>query len=387
MTEKNTYRPATLLVHQGQDRDPATGAATVPIYQASTYHHPDGQPQEYDYARSGNPSRQQVEDAIALLEGGVRGFAYGSGMAAIGSALSLLKSGDHLIAPDDLYGGTFRYLTMILPEQGVEVSLVDQTDLNRVEEAIRPNTRAILMETPSNPLFKVADIRALVDIARRRQLLTLIDNTFMTPLLQRPLALGVDISIHSATKFLGGHSDLLAGLVTTADPELAKGLKRYQNAMGAVLGPFDCFLLSRGIKTLKLRLEAAQRNAALLAERLQQHPAVARVYYPGLADFAGRRIHSAQATGAGAVLSFELKDDKQVQPLLKSVRLPIIAPSLGGVETILTHCWSMSHAAIPAADKKQMGILPSLLRISAGIEDGEDLWEDLQRGLVANLNQ
>jgi len=386
MTEKNTYRPATLLVHQGQDRDPATGAATVPIYQASTYHHPDGQPREYDYARSGNPSRQQVEDAIALLEGGVRGFAYGSGMAAIGSALSLLKSGDHLIAPDDLYGGTFRYLTMILPEQGVDVSLVDQTDLSRVEEAIRPNTRAILMETPSNPLFKVADIRALVEIARRHNLLTFIDNTFMTPLLQRPLALGVDISIHSATKFLGGHSDLLAGLVTTADPELAKGLKRYQNAMGAVLGPFDCFLLSRGIKTLKLRLEAAQRNAALLAERLQQHPAVARVHYPGLADFAGRRIHSAQATGAGAVLSFELKDDKQVQPLLKSVRLPIIAPSLGGVETILTHCWSMSHAAIPAADKKQMGILPSLLRISAGIEDGEDLWEDLQRGLVAPQN-
>jgi len=381
MSAEHKYRPATILVHQGHDRDPATGAAAIPIYQASTYHHPGGQPQEYDYSRSGNPSRQQVEDAIALLEGGVRGFAYGSGMAAIGSALSLLKSGDHLIAPDDLYGGTFRYLTMILPDQGIEISLVDQSDPQQVEDAVRPNTRAILMETPSNPLFKVADIRALVEIARRRGLLTFIDNTFMTPLLQKPLALGVDVSIHSATKFLGGHSDLLAGVATTADPDLAKGLKRYQNAMGAVLGPFDCFLLARGIKTLKVRLEAAQKNAALLAERLQRHPAVARVLYPGLPEFAGRKVHSAQATGAGAVLSFELKDEKQVQPLLKTVALPIIAPSLGGVETILTHCWSMSHAAIPAADKRQMGILPSLLRISAGIEDGEDLWDDLEEGL------
>jgi len=380
MTDK---RIATLLVHQGQDRDPATGAATVPIYQASTYHHPGGVGQEFDYARSGNPSRQQVEDAIALLEGGVQGFAYASGMAAIGSSLALLQSGDHVLAPDDLYGGTFRYLTIMLPQQGIEVTLVDQSDPEAVAAAIRPDTRALLLETPSNPLFKITDLRAMVAIARAHNLLTLLDNTFMTPLLQRPLELGIDISIHSATKFLGGHSDLLAGLVTTADPELAKRLKRFQNAFGAVLGPFDCFLLSRGIKTLKVRLEAGQHNAALLAERLATHPAVKRVIYPGMADFPGRSIHFGQAGGAGAVLSFELKDASRVRSLLETVRLPIIAPSLGGVETILTHCWSMSHAAIPAGTKRSMGIGEGLLRISAGIEDVEDLWEDLEQGLAA----
>lgn len=383
MNKNKTYRPATLLVHQKADRDPATGAAAIPIYQASTYHHTGGESGEYDYARSGNPSRQQVEDAIALLEGGVSGFAYSSGMAAIASSLSLLKCGDHLIAPDDLYGGTFRYLSIILPDMGIEVNLIDQSDPQKVEDAVKPNTRGILMETPSNPLFKVADIRALVDIARRHGLMTFIDNTFMTPLLQKPLELGVDVSIHSATKFLGGHSDLLAGLATTADTDLAKRLKRFQNGFGSVLGPFDSFLLARGIKTLKVRLEAAERNACLLAERLRQHPAIAAVHFPGLADFPGRKVHCAQATGAGAVLSFELKEAQQVKPLLQTVQLPIIAPSLGGVETILTHCWSMSHAAIPAEDKRQMGIRPTLLRISAGIEDGEDLWDDLERGLQA----
>ncbi len=376
------YRPATLLVHQGIDRDPATGASAIPIYQASTYHHEAGRPGDYDYARSGNPSRQQVEDAIALLEGGVRGFAYASGMAAIGSALSLLKSGDHLLASSDLYGGSWRYLTGVLPQQGIAVDFVDTTDPQAVESAITPATRALFLETPSNPLFNITDLRAMVEIARRKGLLTLLDNTFMTPLLQRPLELGIDVAIHSATKFLGGHSDLLAGVVTTADPELAKRLKYFQNAFGAVLAPFDCFLLSRGLKTLKLRLEAAQAGAQTLAERLTAHPAVARVWYPGLADFAQRNRHFAQASGAGAVLSFELKHEAAVQPLLERVALPIIAPSLlGGVETILTHCWSMSHAAIPAADKQRLGISPALLRVSVGIEDPEDLWDDLERGL------
>jgi cystathionine beta-lyase len=377
----NPFRPATLLVHQGVDRDPATGASAIPIYNASTYHHPHGKPGAYDYARSGNPSREQVEEAIALLEGGVAGFAYASGMAAIGSTLSLLKSGDHLIAPDDLYGGTYRYLTTVLPQQGIEVSLVDQTDPEVVAGAVRPTTRAILLETPSNPLFKVTDIREIVEIARDRNLLTLLDNTFMTPLLQRPLELGVDVVIHSATKFLGGHCDLLAGLATTADPELAKRLKHFQNAFGAVLGPFDAFLLARGMKTLKVRLEAAEQGARLLARRLEKHPAVARVYYPGLENFPGRERHLGQASGFGAVLSFELKEKAGVAKLLQEVRLPIIAPSLGGVETILTHCWSMSHAAIPVPVKEQLGIRETLLRISVGIEDPEDLWEDLETGL------
>jgi cystathionine beta-lyase len=380
MSEK-TYRPATLLVHQGSDRDPATGAAVVPIYPASTYHHPAGESGAYDYARSGNPSRQQVEEAIALLEGGHRGFAYSSGMAAIGSALSLLKAGEHLIAPEDLYGGSWRYLSQILPQLGIEVSFVDTTDVANIAAAIRPNSRGIFLETPSNPLFKITDLRTVAALAKERGLVTLLDNTFMTPLLQRPLALGIDVVIHSATKFLGGHSDLLAGLVTTADAGLGKRLKFFQNAFGAVLSPFDSFLLSRGIKTLKLRLEAAQSSAQVLAERLQAHPAVSRVLYPGLPDFPGREAHFAQASGAGAVLAFELASSDAVRPLLERLKLPIIAPSLGGVETILTHCWSMSHAAIPAAEKARLGIRESLVRISVGIEDVEDLWEDLEQAL------
>lgn len=374
-------RSATRLVHQGVDRDPATGAATVPVYLASTYHHEEGRPGQYDYARSGNPSRQQVEDAIALLEGGVRGFAYSSGMAAIGGALALLRSGDHLIAPDDLYGGSHRYLSTILPQQGIEVEMIDMTDLDLVEATIRPETRAIFLETPSNPLFKIIDIAAVASLARERGLLTMIDNTFMTPLLQRPLDLGIDIVIHSATKFLGGHSDLLAGLVTTADEEIAERIYAFQNAFGCGLAPFDSFLLSRGIKTLKVRLEAAQAGTRILVERLLDHPAVSRVYYPDLADFPGRSLHLQQASGPGAVFSFELKEQKSVGKLLKTVQLPIIAPSLGGVETILTHCWSMSHAAVPVADKERLGIRETLVRISTGIEDPEDLWEDLEAGL------
>ncbi len=378
---KKSLRPATLLVHQGTDRDPFTGASTVPIYQASTYHHPGGRSTRYDYARGGNPSREQVEETVALLEGGIRGFAFASGMSATGSALSLLKSGDHLIVPEDLYGGTYRYLTAILPNQGIEVSFVDQTDLSAVEAAIRKESRAIFLETPSNPRFRIADIRAISRLARERGLLTFLDNTFMTPLLQRPLELGIDVVIHSATKFLGGHSDLLAGVVTVREEDLARRLKLFQNAFGAVLSPFDSFLLTRGIKTLKVRLEAAQAGAGILAERLREHPAVSRVYYPGLADFPARDLHFRQASGPGAVLSFELRGKSRLTPFLEAIELPIIAPSLGGVETILTHCWSMSHAAVPVPVKQKLGIGENLLRLSVGIEDPEDLWDDLDRAL------
>jgi cystathionine beta-lyase len=303
-------------------------------------------------------------------------------MAAIGSALSLLKNGDHLIAPEDLYGGSWRYLNQVLPQLGVEVTFVDTTNVENVAAAIGPATRGIFVETPSNPLFKVTDLKGVADLARQRGILTFLDNTFMTPLLQRPLELGIDVVIHSATKFLGGHSDLMAGLVTVTDKELGRKLKFFQNAFGAVLSPFDCFLLSRGIKTLKIRLEASQRSALTLAQRLAGHPAVAGVLYPGLPDFPGREQHFAQASGAGGVLSFELKETAGIQPLLEKLRLPIIAPSLGGVETILTHCWSMSHGAIPAPVKLRLGIRETLVRISVGIEDVEDLWEDLEQGLA-----
>jgi cystathionine beta-lyase len=380
MRHKNDH-PATLVVHQGSDRDPYTGAAAVPIYQASTYHHPEGQPGTYDYARSGNPSRAQVEEALALLEKGTHGFAYPSGMAAIGSALALLRSGDHLIAPDDLYGGSYRYLTQIIPDLGIDVTFADLSDLDRVAAAVTDRTRGIFMETPSNPLFRVTDIRGIVAIARQHEMLTFLDNTFMTPLLQRPLELGVDVAIHSATKFLGGHSDILAGVNVTADPTLAKRLRHFQTGLGAVLAPFDCFLLSRGLKTLKVRLDAAQKTAGELARRLSEDPRIERILYPGLADFPQRSLHLAQTEGSGAVLSFELKDKDQVTPLLKKIRLPIIAPSLGGVETILTHCWSMSHAAVPAEIKNRLGISDRLLRLSVGIEDIEDLWDDLDNAL------
>lgn len=379
---KRDYRPATLLVHQGKDRDPATGASTVPIYQASTYHHAGGASGEYDYARSGNPSREQVEDAIALLEGGTRGFAYASGMTAIGSALALLESGDHLVASADLYGGSWRFITSVLPQKGVAFTLVDTTDPSAIEAAITPQTRALFLETPSNPLCRITDLRAMVELAGRYGLITMLDNTFMTPLLQRPLDLGIDITIHSATKFLGGHSDILAGLVAVSDKALGKQLKYFQNAFGAVLSPFDSFLLSRGIKTLKVRLEAAQSSADELARRLVRHPAIGRVWYPGLDDFPGRELHFSQASGAGAVISFELREEAQVKKLLDTVQLPIIAPSLGGVETILTHCWSMSHGALPAEDKLRQGISKRLLRISVGLEDVDDLWEDFATGLA-----
>ena len=378
---KQDYRPATLLVHQGRDRDPATGASTVPVYQASTYHHSGGLPREYDYARSGNPSREQVEGAIALMEGGTRGFAYASGMTAIGSTLALLESGDHVVASADLYGGSWRFITGVLPRKGITCSLVDTTDAAAVEAAITPRTRALFLETPSNPLFQITDLRAMVKIARQHGLITMLDNTFMTPLLQRPLDLGIDIAIHSATKFLGGHSDILAGLVAVRDADLGKRLKYFQNAFGAVLAPFDCFLLSRGIKTLKVRLEAAQTTALTLAQQLSEHPSVERVWFPGLDSFPRRSLHFSQASGPGAVLSFELRESAQVTKLLERVKLPIIAPSLGGVETILTHCWSMSHGAIPVRDKIRAGLTKRLLRLSVGLEDSRDLWEDLEEGL------
>ncbi|APG27158.1 cystathionine gamma-synthase [Syntrophotalea acetylenivorans] len=374
-------RPATLLVHQGRDRDSFTGAATVPIYTASTYHQHGGRDGAYDYARSGNPSREQVEDAIALLEGGTAGFAYASGMAAIAGALALLDSGDHLLASSDLYGGSYRYLSTVLPRQGITVDFVDTTDAAKFAAAIRPETRAIFIETPSNPLFRITSLRAMVELAQHHNLLTILDNTFMTPLLLRPLELGVDVVVHSATKFLGGHSDLLAGLAVTADADLARRLKHYQNAAGNVLAPFDAFLLSRGMKTLKIRLEAAQAGAGVLAERLSQHPAVQQVLYPGLTDFPHRARHFAQSSGPGAVLSFILREPARVAGLLKRVRLPIIAPSLGGVETILTHCWSMSHAAVPDDVKASIGLSAGLLRLSVGIEDVEDLWRDLEQSL------
>ena len=373
---------ATRLIHSGKDRDPYTGASSIPIYQCSTFHQADPEHLgHYDYARSGNPTREALEQAIASLEGGARGLAFASGMAATSSVLMLFSPGDHLVVGQDIYGGTYRALTTLFRQWKLEVTFVDSTDPLNVRKAITPATRALCVETPANPLLSITDLRAIVEIAREHTLLAITDNTFMTPYFQRPIELGFDIVVHSATKFLGGHSDLVAGLAVTRDAELGHRLKVIQNTFGAILGPQDSWLVTRGIKTLGVRMEAQQRTAGLMAEWLLRRPEVKRVYYPGLAQHSGHNTHQAQASGAGAVLSFELHDVATALKLLKRVKLPLMAVSLGGVESILSYPATMSHAAMPKAERQARGISDSLVRLSAGLEAPEDLMADMEAAL------
>lgn len=363
--------------------DPATGAASTPIYQASTFHQPDVEhPPLYDYARSGNPTREVLERAIAEMEGGDAGFAFASGMAAISSVFAIFSSGDHLIVPEDVYGGTYRVLTQVFPRFGIQVSFVDTTDLEQVAAAIRPETRGIYVETPSNPTLKITDLAGIVRLAREHGLVTMIDNTFMTPYFQRPLELGFDIVIHSATKFLGGHSDVLAGLVAVRGKDLARKIYQVQNGFGAVLGVHDAWLVLRGMKTLAVRMRQAQDNAMQLARWLASHPAVQRVYYPGLADHPGRDIHERQSTGYGAVLSFDVGSRERALQVVRRVRIPLVAVSLGAVESILSYPAAMSHAAMPREVRLARGIGDGLLRYSVGLERVDDLIADLAQALV-----
>ncbi|MFO7262611.1 MAG: cystathionine gamma-synthase [Bacillaceae bacterium G1] len=363
--------------------DPATGAASTPIYQASTFHQPDVEhPPLYDYARSGNPTREALERAIAEMEGGDAGFAFASGMAAISSVFAIFSSGDHLIVPEDVYGGTYRVLTQVFPRFGIQVSFVDTTDLEQVAAAIRPETRGIYVETPSNPTLKITDLAGIVRLAREHGLVTMIDNTFMTPYFQRPLELGFDIVIHSATKFLGGHSDVLAGLVAVRGKDLARKIYQVQNGFGAVLGVHDAWLVLRGMKTLAVRMRQAQDNAMQLARWLASHPAVQRVYYPGLADHPGRDIHERQSTGYGAVLSFDVGSRERALQVMRRVRIPLVAVSLGAVESILSYPAAMSHAAMPREVRLARGIGDGLLRYSVGLERVDDLIADLAQALV-----
>jgi len=373
---------ATRLIHSGKDRDPYTGASSIPIYQASTFHQADPEHLgHYDYARSGNPTREALEQAIASLEGGARGLAFASGMAATSSVLMLFSPGDHLVVGQDIYGGTYRALTTLFRQWKLEVTFVDSTDPASVRKAIIPATRALFVESPANPLLSITDLRAMVAIAREFKLLAITDNTFMTPYYQRPIELGFDIVVHSATKFLGGHSDLIAGLAVTRDAELGHRLKVIQNTFGAILGPQDSWLVMRGIKTLGVRMEAQQRTAGILANWLLTRPEVKRVYYPGLAQHPGHDVHKAQASGAGAVLSFELHEMAMALKLLKHVKLPLMAVSLGGVESILSYPATMSHAAMPKAERLARGISDSLVRLSPGLEAPEDLIADMERAL------
>ncbi|MBF0595681.1 MAG: PLP-dependent transferase [Candidatus Omnitrophica bacterium] len=381
MTHKD-INPRTKTIHCGQDRDPFTGASSMPIYQGSTFAQPDpDHPGVYDYGRSGNPTREALESAIAELEGGVRGFAFASGMAAITASLLLLKPGDHVIAAEDIYGGSYRILTTLFKQWGLETSFIDMTRPDLVEAAVRPQTRALFVETPSNPLLKITDLEAMGLIARKHQLLTIIDNTFPTPWLQRPIERGFDIVLHSATKFLGGHSDCVAGLAVTRTDDLARRIKGIQNITGSVLGPQDSWLILRGIRTLAVRMDAQQRSAQAVAEALSSWPGINKVFYPGLAAHPGRELNERQSSGAGAVLSFELKDGFVARQVLSRVKLCLPAVSLGGVESILSYPAKMSHAAMPPEERKLRGITDGLLRLSVGLEDPKDLLEDLLQAL------
>lgn len=375
-------RFATKLLHFGAEIDEQTGASSVPIFQASTFHHHDiFNPPEYDYSRSGNPTRQALEDYIAMLEGGTRGFAFASGMAAISTTFLLLSAGDHVIVTEDVYGGTYRLLTTILTRLGMESTFVDMTDFDAIKAALKPNTKAVFMETPSNPTLKITNIAETAAWAKENNLLTMLDNTFMTPYHQRPIEHGVDIVLHSATKFLSGHSDVLAGLAVTADEALGKRLKQLQNGMGTVLSPQESWLLMRGMKTLKARMEYSEHSARRLAEWLLAHKEVSAVFYPGLENHPGRAIHEKQSLGYGAVVSFDVGSGERAKSFLNKVQIPIVAVSLGAVESILSYPAMMSHAAMPREVRHARGITDGLVRYSVGLEDIEDIIEDLDNAL------
>jgi len=373
----------TRLIHSGRDRDPYTGASSIPVYQVSTFDQPDPEHLgRYDYARSDNPTREALEHTVAALEGGARGLAFASGMAATSSALLLFQAGDHLVVGRDIYGGTYRVLTTLFKRWGLDATFVDSTDPDNIRGAITPQTRGLFVETPANPLLQITDLRATAEIARAHNLLAITDNTFMTPYLQRPLDLGFDVVVHSATKFLGGHSDVIAGVAATREEALGRRLKAIQNGFGAILGPQDSWLVLRGIKTLAVRLEAQQRAAGELARWLQARPEVRRVCYPGLDAHPGHATHMAQARGGGAVISFELADGPAAVAFMKRVTLPLVAVSLGGVESILSYPATMSHAAMPREERLSRGITDGLVRLSVGLESVDDLTADLSAALA-----
>jgi cysteine-S-conjugate beta-lyase len=364
--------------------DPLTGAVSVPIYQTSTFvQDAPGVNKGFDYARTNNPTRATLESLIAQLEGGQVGIAFASGLAAIDAIAKLLKAGDEIVAVDDIYGGAYRLFTQVYQQFGVKINFVDTTDPEKVFNAVTPNTRLIWLETPTNPTLKISDIEAIAKIAKANRCLLCVDNTFASPALQQPLSLGADIVVHSATKYLGGHSDLIAGLVVTKEKELGDKIKFYQNACGAVLAPFDSWLVIRGIETLHLRVQQHCRSTQAVAEFLQQHPAVEKVYYPGLKDHPNHDIAKKQSKGFGGIVSFTLKNDNEAaaKTFVTGTQLFKLAESLGGIKSLVSHPATMTHKTIPAEKRRAAGVTDSLIRLSIGLEDAGDLIQDLQQAL------
>jgi cystathionine beta-lyase len=375
------------LIHGGVYGDITTGAVNTPIYQTSTYQQDAiGQDRGWEYSRTGNPTRYALETLIAELEGGVKGLAYASGMAAITGVLSILKSGDKVLISSNVYGGTFRVLDKVFVNFGINYEIVDTTDLVATETVIKSShgtVKAVLIESPANPLLTITDIKALAEIAHRYEALFIVDNTFMTPYLQRPLELGADIVLHSATKYIGGHSDVIAGLVVTNNDDLAERLAFVQNSTGGVLQPFDSYLLIRSIKTLHVRMDRHVENAEKIATFLDNHDAVNVVYYPGLKSAQGYEINQSQAKNGGAMISFELADGYDAPKFFASVNLIALAESLGGVESLACHPASMTHASIPKEIRDKVGITDGLIRLSVGIESVDDLIQDIDQAIAA----
>lgn len=376
---------ATELIHS-IPVDPLTGAISVPIYQTSTFvQEAPGVNKGYDYARSGNPTRATLEQLIAQLEKGTVGLAFASGLAAIDAIVKLLQTGDEILAVDDIYGGAFRLFTNVYEKFGIKVKYVDTSDVTNLLDAITPQTKLIWLETPTNPTLKISDIEAIAKLAKAQNCLLCVDNTFASPVLQQPLALGADIVIHSATKYLGGHSDLIAGLVVTKDAELGAKIKYLQNACGNVLGPFDSWLVIRGIETLHLRVKQHCASAQTIAEYLTQHPLVDKVFYPGLTTHPNHNIAKKQAKGFGGIISFTLKNDTEeaAVQLVTKTKLFKLAESLGGIKSLISHPANMTHKSIPAEKRRSAGVQDSLVRLSIGLEEAEDLLADLEQAFIA----
>ncbi len=384
MKDLQDYNIETLAIHAGQEPDPLTGAVVPPIYQTSTFAQDQvGQLKAgYDYSRADNPTRKNLETCIAALEGGQYGFAFGSGMAAINNVMYLLQTGDHILVGDDVYGGTYRYFTKVLNQFGITTTFVDTSNLDAVRQAIQENTKLLWVESPTNPLLKLSDIKALVSLAKERDMIVTVDNTFMTPYFQNPLKLGADIVVHSATKYLGGHSDVIGGLMATNNKDIAEKMHFTLKSVGAIPGPFDCWLTQRGIKTLAVRMEAHQKNAMAIANMLEAHDQVDRVYYPGLSSHPQHQLAKEQMQGFGGMISFVVKGGLEAaKAILENTQVFTLAESLGGVESLIEHPAIMTHASIPKEHRDVLGIDDGLVRLSVGIENQSDLIDDLKQAL------